>query len=124
MDRDSLAELWRTGPGEFPAWTGSGLLVQSDPPRLLDQRTGQVRTIAGGWDPVYNLSGSSVYQEAMPAPMTRQVDQRTYLARQTPQAIRLLGVIPRLLHDSQYHDRLLACTTVDDRTGVWWLSAS
>jgi len=61
---------------------------------------------------VYNLSGSSVYQEAdLSCPLT-------------PQAIRVLGVTPRRLHDCQYHDGLLTCTIVDDRTGVWGLSAS
>lgn len=124
LDRDSLAELWHTGFDEFLAWTGCGMLVLSQPPRLLDKRTGQIRIDLSGWTVVSDLSRSFVDHDAMLPVMTQRVDQRTYVARLTPQGIRVLGAIPQWLRDCGYHEGLLACTTADGGTGVWRLRAS
>jgi len=121
LDRDSLAELWRTEPGEFPAWTAGGLLLLSDSVRLLDERTGQVRMDTNGWTAVADFHRSSRYQEAMPTLVTQQAGQRTYVARLTPRAIRVLGAISQRLLDCQVHEGLLACRTADNSTGMWRL---
>jgi hypothetical protein len=122
LDRDSLAELWHTQRGEYLVWTGTGLLRTSDPARLLDERTGQVRLEADGWTTVFDFLWTSA--RPMPVHLIQQVGQRTFVARLTPQGIRVLGSIPQPVRDCQVHDGLLACTTQGSRTGVWRLGDS
>jgi len=121
LDSDSLAELWRTEPGEFPSWTGGGLILRSGSVRLLDERTGRDRMDIGGWTAVFDSSRSPRYRLEMPTLVTQPADKRTYVARLTGTSILVVGVIAEQLRDCQLHEGFLACSTDHDRTGIWHL---
>jgi hypothetical protein len=117
LDNDTLAQLWYTTPS-FISWIPSGLLLWSDRGRLVDERTGRSRVDASGWEPVLYRRGSTT-EMSMSALLTRRVGKRTYVARLTPEAIQVLGIVPQRLSDCRHYHELLWCQTDDDQIEVW-----
>ena len=117
LDKDSLTELWRARPDDFPTWTNGGLLLQSNEPRLVDERTGRTLVDISGWEIVYTRPG--FYEKPTFALLIRRVAQRTYVARLKPQAIDVLGAIPQGLRECQADDDVLLCKTDDGKTALW-----
>jgi hypothetical protein len=88
---------------------------------LLDERTGQVRMEADGWTVVYDYFWRS--PQPMPVHLIQQIGRRTFVARLTPQGLRVLGSVPETtVRDCQVHESLLMCVVEDGRTSIWRLS--
>jgi hypothetical protein len=118
FDKETRAELWHTIPGEYASWTSAGLLLMlPQSQRLVDERTGQTRVEVQGWRPTLQGSGMSV--QKAPTVMTRRIDDRTHVARLTPQGLRMLGSIPRGLRNCELNDALLLCQNDEGQTEIW-----
>lgn len=122
LDKDSLAELWRTEVGEFSAvWTEDGMMIEWPSVRLLDERTGQVRLDAYGWLPARSRYWPP--PDRMPSLMIQPIGERTYVGRLTPRAVQVIGVIPQRLLECQADEGLLACRMDNEHTTMWRLNA-
>lgn len=122
VDRDTHAVLWRAATGESLVWSTSGLLAGDSKLRLVDPRTGRTLVDASGWEAVYHLRRSPGQQA--PAVVIRRLDDRTYVGHLTPQGIRVLGSVPRLLRDCQSYQDLMVCAAPRDGAEVWRLDLS
>lgn len=122
LDRDTLEVLWRAPPNGFIIWTASGLLHSGGSLRLVDERTGQTRVDATGWEPVYYRRRSS--RDVAPAVVIRRFNDRAYIGHLTPRGIRVLGSVQRELRECQSYQDLMVCRAANGGAEVWRLDLS